>query len=97
MSNIVINTGDQQHKYCQSCGMQMSKDPKKGGTNIDGSKNEMYCSYCFEGGRFREESLTVDGMKERAKRKFKEMGFPSFLAGFMTRGIPNLKRWKAKG
>lgn len=28
------------------------------------------------------------------KEKMKEMGFPDFLAGFFTKGIPNLKRWK---
>ena len=27
------------YKNCQSCGMPMSKDPEKGGTEKDGSKN----------------------------------------------------------
>ena len=26
-------------KICQSCGMPLDKDPNKGGTNSDGSKN----------------------------------------------------------
>jgi len=32
------------YKNCQSCGMPMKKDTMGGGTNADGSKNEMYCS-----------------------------------------------------
>jgi len=34
-----------QNNYCQSFGMQISKDPQGGGTNADGSKNKKYCSY----------------------------------------------------
>ena len=37
---------------CQSCGMPLSKDPKNGGTNKDGSKSDKYCSYCYKDGKF---------------------------------------------
>jgi len=39
-------------KSCQSCGMPLNKDPQSGGTNADGSKNEKYCSYCYQNGAF---------------------------------------------
>lgn len=30
----------------------------------------------------------------KRKSKLKQMGFPGFLAGLMTMGIPKLKRWE---
>ena len=84
----------QTNKNCQSCGMPMKKDPKNGGTNSDGTKNLMYCSYCYEKRNYTQPDITVDEMKTLAKDKMKEMGFPGFLAGFFTKGIPKLKRWK---
>ena len=39
-------------KFCQSCGMPMSKDPQHGGTNRDGTKSADYCSYCYVAGEF---------------------------------------------
>lgn len=72
----------------------MNKDPKNGGTNSDGTKNLMYCSYCYENGDFTQPDITVDEMKALVKGKMKEMGFPGFLAGFFSKGIPKLERWK---
>ena len=76
--------------------MPISKDPEKGGTNADGTKNLMYCSYCYHNGAFRQPDITVDEMVVFVKEKMKEMGFPGFLAGFFTKGIPKLERWKNK-
>jgi hypothetical protein len=36
-------------------------------------------------------------MQNFAKDKVKEMGFPGFLAGVFTKGIPRLERWKDRG
>ena len=74
--------------------MPMSKDPEKGGTNADGSKNHMYCSYCYQNGVFTQPDFTMDEMKAFCKQKMKEMGFPGFIAGWFTMGIPKLERWK---
>jgi hypothetical protein len=82
------------YKNCQSCGMPLSKDPENGGTNADGSKSEMYCSYCYQEGAFTQPDFSVDEMKKFCKEKMKEMGFPGFIAGFFTMGIPKLERWK---
>lgn len=82
------------NKNCQSCGMPMKKDPQKGGTNSDGSKNLMYCSYCYYNGAFTQPNMTLDEMKTLVRGKLKEMGFPGFIAGWFTKGIPKLKRWK---
>jgi hypothetical protein len=38
--------------------------------------------------------MTVGDMPAFVKNTTKEMGFPDFLAGFFTKGISKLKRWK---
>lgn len=76
--------------------MPLKKDPKGGSVNVDGSKNHMYCSYCYENGSFLQPNITVDEMQGFVKDKLKEMGFPGFLARFFTKGIPKLERWKNK-
>jgi hypothetical protein len=81
-------------KNCQSCGMPLHKDENGGGTNADGSKNAIYCSHCYEYGNFKMPNITVDEMKILVKDKIKAFGFPGFIAGFLTKGIPRLERWK---
>ena len=84
------------YKNCQSCGMPMKRDEKGGGTKADGSKSKMYCSKCYEAGSFRHPGMTADEMRVLVKGKLKEFGFPGFIAGLFTKGIPNLQRWKNK-
>ena len=81
------------NKMCQSCGMPLSKDPVGGGTNADGTKSAMYCSYCYQKGSFTR-NCTVQEMQGFCKGKLKEMGFPGFMAWFMTSNLPRLERWK---
>jgi hypothetical protein len=83
-----------QYKNCQSCGMPLKKDKNGGGSEADGSKSIMYCSHCYQNGKFTQPDMTVQQMKDRVKQKLKEMGFPGFLAGFFTKNIPQLARWK---
>jgi hypothetical protein len=82
------------YKNCQSCGMPLNKDPKVGGSEKDGTKSIMYCSYCYKDGEFTQPDFTVSDMKTFCKSKMKEMGTPGFLAGFFVMGIPKLERWK---
>ena len=74
--------------------MPLKKSPNGGGTNTDKSKNKMYCAYCYEDGQFKQPDWTASQMQEFSKGKIKEMGFPGFLAGSFTKGIPKLERWK---
>ena len=85
---------EKSYKNCQSCGMPMKQDPNKGGINSDGTKSLKYCSYCYSNGKFTQPDFTVDEMKNFCKCKMKEMGFPGFLTGIFTSGIPKLERWK---
>lgn len=83
------------YKFCQSCGMPAAHDPGKGGTEKNGSKNEMYCSYCYQNGAFvRPEIDTAKKMQAFCIEKMQEQGFSKFKAWIFTRGIPRLERWK---
>ena len=82
------------YKNCQSCAMPLLRDPQKGGTESDGTKSTMYCSYCYMDGKFVNPDMTADEMQVFVKGKLKEMGYPGFIARFFTRGIPKLERWK---
>ena len=82
------------YNNCQSCGMPLNKDEKGGGTEADGSLNEMYCSHCYQNGKFTMPNITVDEMRERVTEKIVEMKIPKFFAIFLTRNTHKLKRWK---
>lgn len=82
------------YKNCQSCGMPMKRDPKGGGSNADGTRSGMYCSHCYEAGRFTTPDITAGQMQDLVKGKLKELGFPGLLAGLFARRVPSLERWK---
>ena len=85
---------DKKYNSCQSCGLPFSKDPQSGGTNADGSKSNMYCSYCYKEGKFVNPDLTAADMQAYAAKKLQQYGIPAMLANLMTKGIPDLERWK---
>lgn len=83
------------HKACQSCGMPFSKDAKGGGSNSDGTISKMYCSHCYEKGKFTQPDITAEEMQSFVKEKLRSMGgFMKLFAGFFSSGIPRLERWK---
>ena len=95
--NTNINM-EQEMKFCQSCGMPLNDENR--GTNADGSKNEDYCMYCYQNGKFTND-CTMDEMiefcaqfvdevnknmpKPMTKEEYKDM---------MRQYFPMLKRWK---
>jgi len=84
---------ESQNKFCQSCGMPMKMDPQQGGTNLDGTHNSSYCSYCYQKGAFTFTG-TAEEMQEFCKGKMIEQGFSKWKAWLFTRGIKRLDRWK---
>lgn len=82
------------NKQCQSCGMPLSKDKEKGGSEINGEKSKDYCSHCYQHGEFIDQNITVDQMIIKVKNKLKEYYIPGFLAKYFTKNIPKLKRWQ---
>ena len=85
---------NEKYACCQSCGIPFGKDPQGGGTNADGSKSGMYCSYCYKEGAFVNPTLTADEMQAYASKKLQQYGIPALMANLLTKGIPNLERWK---
>lgn len=82
-------------KFCQCCGMPMGDTDELYGTNADGSKNQEYCKYCFEDGKF-----TFHGTME----EMIEVCVPNMVAAHpnmseeearkgMLEWFPTLKRW----
>jgi hypothetical protein len=84
-------------KICQSCGMPRDKDPNKGGTNLDGSISDKYCSFCFQGGKFTDEGITL---KEKIEMNIQiavsQLNISESEARKMAESVlPNLERWKS--
>jgi hypothetical protein len=84
------------YKPCQSCAMPLKYDPGKGGTEADGTKSAMYCSYCYQDGKFTDDYRTAKEMQDFCRGKLVEMKYPKFVAWFFTLCIPKLERWKTK-
>lgn len=78
---------------CQSCGMPLSRDEQGGGTNADGSKSAVYCSHCYQNGKFTMPELTVGQMQERVGEKLKQVGVPPHVAQAQVEKIAQLGRW----
>jgi hypothetical protein len=79
---------------CQSCGMPLSRDPRGGGTNVDGSKSSEYCSKCYSDGAFTQPDITAAEMTTLVEGKLRSMHFPGFLAKKFAKDVPTLRRWK---
>ena len=84
-----------EERICQSCSMPLTKN-EEFGVNIDGSKNEEYCVYCYKDGEF------IDNV---SMEEYIEMSVPFAEQAGMTQKqmrehcekiFPNLKRWKNK-
>lgn len=87
------------YRNCQSCGMPLCKDPKGegGGTSADGKPSYKYCSYCYEEGEFLEPDISAEEMQAFVKQQLKDKGgFWKLFAGYFSKGIPKLERWKKK-
>ena len=79
---------------CQSCGMPLSQDPGKGGTNKDGSKSDKYCSYCYKNGKFIDSCKNPKEMQDLCIKMMTKNGMNKWVAWIFTRSIPGLERWK---
>jgi hypothetical protein len=73
--------------------MPLRRDEKGGGTNADGSKSAMYCSHCYEAGKFTLPEISAAEMQLRVKGKLKQLGIPRPAQWLFTRNIPKLARW----
>ena len=73
--------------------MPMDNDPQGGGTNLDGGKNEKYCSYCYQNGAFIYQG-TITEFQEHCRVQMIKSGHSRFLSWLFTRNMKRLERWK---
>lgn len=85
-----------EYKFCQSCGFPLKKDKKGGGTEMNVTKSKMYCSMCYENGKFLTppEIDTAKKMQAFCIQEMKKDGMNALFAWLATRTIPKLERWK---
>lgn len=78
---------------CQSCGMPMSNDELKG-TNTDGSKNNKYCTYCYQNGNFSAPNVSMQEMIDTCIPFMVQEGLDEESARkHLNELFPKLKRW----
>lgn len=78
---------------CQSCSMPLRSDADMG-TNADGSKNQEYCRFCFQAGKFTDEGATMAEKIDKMVEQAKGMNIPEAAARALAQEVlPKLKRW----
>jgi len=84
------------NKFCQSCGMPMSKDPQGGGTEKDGTKSLKFCHWCYKDGEFLGGDTLAEFCENARKGMIASGDANRFMAWLYTRKIflRNLERWK---
>lgn len=90
-----MSDSDLNKKICQSCGIPHKADPMEGGTNLDGSKSEKYCSFCFEKGQFKDGLDSLEAkIEQNVKIAMEKFGMPEVQAREKAETIlPTLDRW----
>lgn len=84
---------------CQSCGMTLEKDCDKG-TEIDGTKSDKYCTFCYQQGKF-VQNVTMEEMVELNLQDLDKWNESVDLhvteqeaREQLMKFLPTLKRWK---
>lgn len=90
-----------EQSVCQSCGMNLSNESDKG-TELDGSKSEEYCSFCYQMGEFTQ-NLSMEKMVELNLKDLNEWNQEAGLnlseqeaREQLLEYLPTLKRWQVK-
>ncbi len=87
---------EKNNKNCQSCGMPISKDQNGGGTEKDGSKSKLYCSFCYANGEFVGGNVSLEAFSKMTQKGMIEGGQNRFFAWLFSRPfmLGHLARWK---
>jgi hypothetical protein len=81
-------------RICQSCSMPL-RENKDLGTNADASPSHDYCRFCYKGGQFTDEGITMAQKIDKMAGLARTMNIPEDKAREMANNIlPTLKRWK---
>lgn len=85
-----------EHNACQSCGMPLA-DVDLLGTDENGSPSPHFCKWCYVGGEYVNDDLTMDEMLDICVEHMAtpESGFTEEQAReYMGKILPTLDRWK---
>lgn len=69
-------SGVEIEKFCQSCGKRLTNTNQ--GTNFDGGKSHLYCSRCFERGKYIDSGMSFESMLNMRKKEIKQNGYNGF-------------------
>ena len=91
--DVSINTllGSPRKLVCQCCGMPLEEDTLS--REPDGSFNEDYCKWCYDGGEFRYTS-PAQLIDFCVAHMANEQWPPEQVRAHMEAVVPNLKHWK---
>lgn len=64
------------------------------GTEIDGSKSNTYCKYCYQDGHFVNPEMTFEEMKDVVATQMRKMNIPEPVVQQSLNMLPHLKRWQ---
>jgi hypothetical protein len=80
---------------CQSCAMPLEK-AEFFGNNADGTKSALYCTYCYQEGKFTEPTITMNQMIEKCVTIMTQQKIMTEdqAKSLMTKTFPMLDRWK---
>lgn len=85
------------YKQCQSCGMPLRQDSKWGGSEKNGTLSKMYCSSCYQDGRFKRPDISLKEMQSLVDNVLKnEMKWWRLFRWLAISQIPRLERWVKK-
>lgn len=77
--------------HCQSCSMPLD-NMELLGTEKDGSKNQEYCKYCYENGRFTNPDISLDEMQSLVIHKMEKEKIPENVIDAAVSSLSHLKR-----
>ncbi len=81
---------------CQSCGIPLSMDERRGGTEADVSRNTEYCSHCYVNGNFTYPIMIMAQMAQRVAARIRDLHVSESSVSKVTQSLPGLTRWKPK-
>jgi hypothetical protein len=71
-------------------------NPENRGTEKDGSKSELYCKYCYRGGKFMNPEMSLEEMKNLVVTQMHKMNLPENIIQLSVKALPGLQRWSRK-
>jgi nucleotide-binding universal stress UspA family protein len=94
-AKAAVEAGSPGGPYCQSCGMPLS-GPEDFGTTVEGLRQNDYCHFCFDHGRFTQPDISLSSMIEHTTPLTAQAtGMSEHEArALLERTLPRLKRWR---